>query len=174
MFASIASRRICAMLLALCAFAPASAAPIAAGQDSSASIALLHPLELIKREDLDFGYVGVGATAGTVVINPNTGAITRTGGAFLLGGTPHPAMFTGAAGSSSVVIIRIPKQPITLTRVAGTETMTVSNFTLEGLDKRQAARNVSFDFRVGGTLNVNANQREGVYVGTFEVSVQYP
>jgi hypothetical protein len=52
--------------------------------------------------------------------------------------------------------------------------MTVSNFTLEGLDKRQAARNVSFDFRVGGTLNVNANQREGVYVGTFEVSVQYP
>jgi hypothetical protein len=120
MFASIASRRICAMLLTLCAFAPASAAPIAAGQDSSASIALLHPLELIKREDLDFGYVGVGATAGTVVINPNTGAITRTGGAFLLGGTPHPAMFTGAAGSSSVVIIRIPKQPITLTRVAGT------------------------------------------------------
>lgn len=174
MLGPFAFRCSSAALLALCALAPARAAPVAADQNASASIALLHPLELIKREDLDFGYVGVGTTGGTVVINPNTGAITRTGGAFLLGGTPHPAMFTGAAGSSSVVIIRIPKQPITLTRVTGTETMTVSNFTLEGLDKRQAARNVSFDFRVGGTLNVGANQREGVYVGTFEVSVQYP
>ena len=61
-----------------------------------------------------------------------------------------------------------------MSRVSGTETTTVSKFTLEGIDKRQAARNVSFDFRVGGTLNVNANQAEGVYVGTFEVSVQYP
>ena len=174
MFASLASRCSLAALLALCALAPARAAPLAADQDASATIALLHPLELLTREDLDFGYVGVGAAAGTVVINPNTAAITATGGAFLLGGTPHPALFTGAAGSSSVVIIRIPKQPVTLTRVSGTETMTVSNFTLEGLDKRQAARNVSFDFRVGGTLNVNANQSEGVYVGTFEVSVQYP
>ena len=83
-------------------------------------------------------------------------------------------MFTGAAKSNSVVIIRIPKQPITLTRISGTETMTVSNFTLEGLDKRQAAKNVSFDFRVGATLNVNANQVEGVYLGTFDVSIQYP
>ena len=144
MFASLASRCMYAAPLALCALAPAGAAP--ANQNSSATIALLHPLELIKREDLDFGYVGVGTTAGTVVINPNTGAVTATGGAFLLGGTP----------------------------VSGTETMTVSNFTLEGLDKRQAAKNVSFDFRVGGTLNVNANQAEGTYVGTFEVSVQYP
>ena len=172
MFASASSRCLCAGLLALFPLAPAPAAPISA--DQSATTAILHPLEILKREDLDFGYVGVGAIAGTVVINPTTGAITSTGGALLLGGTAHPAMFTGAAKSSSVVIIRIPKQPITLTRVTGTETMTVSNFTLEGLDKRQAARNVAFDFRVGATLNVGANQAEGVYLGTFDVSIQYP
>ena len=174
MFAFTPSRLLGSAALALCACGAAQAAPIASASDASATGAILHPLEILKRDDLDFGYVGVGATAGTVVINPNTGAITRTGGAVLLGGTPHPAMFTGAAKSSSVVIIRIPKQPITLTRVSGTQTMTVSNFTLEGLDRRAAARNVAFDFRVGGTLNVNANQAEGVYVGTFEVSIQYP
>jgi hypothetical protein len=32
----------------------------------------------------------------------------------------------------------------------------------------------SFTFNVGGTLNVAANQVEGVYTGTFEVTVQYP
>ena len=163
-----------AALLALSAVAPAFAAPIVAAEDASATTAILHPLEVLKRQDLDFGYVQAGATAGTVVIDPDTGAISATGGAILLGGTPHPALFTGAAKSNSVVNIKIPKQPITLTRVSGTETMTVSKFTLEGLDKRQAAKNVSFDFRVGGTLNVNANQVEGLYVGTFEVSVQYP
>jgi hypothetical protein len=92
----------------------------------------------------------------------------------LLGGALHAATFTGAEKSSNVVIIRIPKQPVTLTRVGGTETMTVSNWTLEGLDKRQAAARVAFDFRVGATLNVKANQAEGTYVGTFDVSIQYP
>lgn len=174
MLASLATRSSIAALIALCAIAPARAAPATADLDASATTAILRPLEILKREDLDFGYVGVGVTAGTVVIDPNTSAIASTGGAILLGGTPHPAMFTGAAQSNSIVIIRIPKQPITLTRVSGTETMTVSDFTLEGLDRRQAARNVAFDFRVGATLNVNANQAQGVYVGTFDVSIQYP
>ena len=170
----VSPRCIAAALVALCTIAPAAAAPIAAVDDAGATTALLHPLQVLKRQDLDFGYVQAGTTAGTVVIDPNTSAISATGGATLLGGTPHPALFTGAAKSNSVVNIKIPKQPITITRVNGTETMTVSKFTLEGLDKRQAAKNVSFDFRVGGTLNVSANQAEGLYVGTFEVSVQYP
>ena len=174
MSAFMTSRCSLAALLVFWASAPARSAPIAAGQEASAAIALLHPLEILKRDDLDFGYVLAGTAPGTVVIDPNTSGISATGGAMLLGGAPHPALFTGAAKSNSVVNIKIPKQPITLTRVGGGASMTVSKFTLEGLDKRQAARNVSFDFRVGGTLNVAANQAEGVYVGTFEVSIQYP
>ena len=174
MSASLSFRRSCAALLVPCAFAPAAASPVAANQDSSASVAILHPLEILKREDLDFGRVMVPTAPGTVVIDANTNLISSTGGLVLLGGTPHAARFTGAAKSSSVVNIKIPKQPITLTRVGGGGTMTVSKFTLQGLDKRQAAKNVAFDFRVGATLNVNANQADGVYVGTFDVSIQYP
>ena len=174
MFAPPPLRRVLAALLALCAVAPARGASVPADDDAAASVAILHPLEIIKREDLDFGYVMVPTAPGTVVIDPTTNGISSTGGVILLGGTPHAAMFTGAAKSNSVVNIKIPKQPITLTRVGGGATMTVSKFTLQGLDKRQAARNVAFDFRVGATLNVSANQPEGVYVGTFDVSVQYP
>ena len=154
--------------------APSFAAPVTPSQNATATAAFLHPLELINRRDLDFGYLAPATGAGTVVINPDTDAVTATGGVLLLGGSPHAALFTGAARSSSVVIIRIPKQPITVTRSGGTETMTVSKFTLEGLDKRAIAAMTSFDFRVGATLNVNANQTEGIYVGTFEVSVHYP
>ena len=152
-------------------FPTAAAEP---NSDASASAAILHPINVIKTTDLDFGYVSAGATAGTVVIDPETNLTTVTGGALLLGGGPHSAGFTGAAGSSNVVNIKIPKQPITLTRSGGTQTMTVSKFTLQGLDKRFAAKQVAFDFRVGATLNVGANQFDGTYLGTFDVTVQYP
>ncbi|MCL6730960.1 DUF4402 domain-containing protein [Sphingomonas hankyongi] len=156
--------------------APAAMPATAATPSSNAisTAAILHPINVIKRADLDFGYVGAGTGAGTVVIDPETDATTSTGGALLLGGTPHSAAFVGAAGSSSVVNIKIPKQPVTLTRVGGTQTMTVSKFTLQGLDKRFVAKQVAFDFRVGATLNVGANQVEGLYTGSFDVTVQYP
>lgn len=161
-------------LTTLLAPAAGQAAPRAAATPAQASGTLLFPLEIVKNRDLDFGYVGTTAAAGTVVIDPETDAISATAGALLLGGSPHAAQFTGAAKSNVVVIIRIPNQSITVTRVGGTQTMTVSNFKLQGLDKRAVAARVAFDFRVGATLNVNANQAEGTYVGTFDVSIQYP
>jgi hypothetical protein len=147
----------------------------AAGATSTirAHAAVLHPLSLVLKGDLDFGMIAV-AGAGTVVIEPNTNVMTVSGGVVPLGGTPTAATFLGAAGSASVVIIRIPKQPIVITRAGGTETMTVRNFTLQGQDKRTLAKQESFEFRVGATLNVPANQIDGTYVGMFDVTVQYP
>ena len=63
---------------------------------------------------------------------------------------------------------------MTITRVGGTETMIVNNFTLQGQNKKAMARQESFEFRVGATLNVPAAQVDGSYVGTFDVTVQYP
>jgi len=151
----------------------ASAAPVVAAPRAEAQAALVYPLTVIKKIDLDFGYLAV-TTAGTAVINPNTKALTTTGGVVSLGGNPVPATFIGAARSASVVNIRVPNQPVTLTRVGGTETMTASNWTLQGQDKRTLARMQSFEFNVGATLNVRANQPEGLYVGTFDITVQYP
>jgi len=171
------SRLLSPRLLALTILlAPAAGqtAPKAAPTPAQATGTLLFPLEIVKNRDLDFGNVGTTAAAGTVVINPETDTISSTGGASLLGGTPHAAQFTGAAKGNNVVIIRIPKQPVTLTRVGGTQTMIADNFTIQGLDKRAVAARVAFDFKVGATLNVNANQAEGTYVGTFDVSIQYP
>lgn len=134
---------------------------------------MLHPLSLVLKGDLDFGRIAV-AGAGSVVIEPNANLMTASGGVVPLGGLPTAASFIGAAGSASVVIIRIPKNPITIARVGGTETMSVRNFTLQGQDKRTLARQESFEFRVGATLNVPANQVDGDYVGSFDVTVHYP
>jgi len=123
---------------------------------------------------MDFGYLAT-TTAGTAVLDPDSDALSVTGGATPVGGTPHCAEFVGAAQSNAVVNIKVPNQPSTLTRVGGTETMTASNFKLQGgLSKRALAKMDSFTFRVGATLNIAAGQVEGTYVGTFDVTVQYP
>jgi hypothetical protein len=134
---------------------------------------LLSPLTIQKIQDLDFGTVAVTA-AGTAVIDPASNTISTTGGLIAAGGTPHSALFRGAASQNSVVNIKLPKQPITLTRVGGTQTVTVSNFTLDGPTKRQMAQATTFDIHVGATLTVPAGQTAGQYIGNFDVTAQYP
>jgi hypothetical protein len=160
-------------LLLLFAPAAADAAPVAADKDASAAVSISRPATVRKLQDLNFAYLSV-TTAGTAVVDPNTDAMTTTGGVLHIGGTPYAALFEGVAPSKGVVIVRLPRNPITLTRVGGTETMTVSNWTISPDAKRTVASQEPFDFKVGGTLNVNANQAEGAYIGTFTVEIQYP
>ena len=160
-------------LAALVAPALAHAAPVAPDKNATATVNIVPPSSVRKLEDLDFAYLSV-TTAGTAVINPNTDAMTTTGGVLHAGGVPHAAEFEAVSPVRTVIIIRIPRNPITLTRVGGTETMTVSNWTMSGNSRRTVVAHEPVPFKVGGTLNVNANQVEGTYVGTFDVEVQYP
>jgi hypothetical protein len=112
--------------------------------------------------------------AGTAVVDPVSGSLTTTGGVTKAGSAAHPALFTGTGSRNSVVHIRLPQSPITVTRVGGTQTMTVSTWTLDGATNRKIPPGSVFDFEVGATLNVNANQLAGTYTGTFSVTVQYP
>ncbi|MCY7270982.1 MAG: DUF4402 domain-containing protein [Sphingomonas bacterium] len=154
--------------------APAAiAAPIASPTPPSAQAALMRPLTLTKLANMDFGNLGV-TTAGTAIINPVTNSIAVTGGVIRLGGTPHAARFAGATSSSSVVNIKIPNRTLLLTRIGGTQTIALDSFTLDGQSKRTMARAGVFEFAVGATLRPAANQVEGVYTGTFDVTIQYP
>jgi hypothetical protein len=166
-------RMIAAVSAALFAMPPSAAIAAPARATGTATVDLLSPLTIQKLQDLDFGTVAV-TTGGTAVIDPVANSISTTGGLLAAGGTPHSALFRGAASQNSVVNIKLPKQPITLTRVGGTQTVTVSNFTLDGPSKRQMAQATTFDIHVGATLTVPAGQMAGQYIGTFDVTAQYP
>jgi hypothetical protein len=154
-------------------FGSAVGAAVPATRDAAGRATVLKSLSVLKQTDLDFGEV-VAAGAGTAVINPVSGAITTTGAIVPVGTAAHRAVFTATGSRNSVVIIRLPKNPITLKRVGGTETMTVSNWTLDGATNRRIPLGNAFNFGVGGTLNVAAGQADGTYAGTFTVTVQYP
>ena len=162
-----------ALPLALLAPAAALAAPIAPPTRPAGQAALMKPLTLTKIADMDFGNLGVTAN-GTAVIDAVTDTMTTTGGVLRLGGAPHAAVFRGVAQGNAVVNIKIPNGGINLVRVGGTETILLNTFTLDGQSKRTMAQAGVFDFKVGATLRPTAGQVEGVYSGTFDVTIQYP
>jgi uncharacterized protein DUF4402 len=162
---------VLAVVAALLIPAAVSAAP--AIKSAAGQATVLNSLSVLKRADLDFGELVVSG-AGTAVIDPVSGSLTTTGPLVAVGTSAHPALFTGTGSKNSVVHIRLPQNPITITRVGGTETMTVSGFTMDGAANRKIPPNDVFDFQVGATLNVAAGQVPGTYTGTFDVTVQYP
>jgi len=162
---------LAAGLLSIAAATQAGAAPVAAATPRTASAVLIYPTSVRLLNDLNFGNLVVTG-AGTAVVSP-ADVTTTTGGVVRAGGNPYSAMFEAVAPIKTVVHIRAPKQPITVTRIGGTETMTVDTWTISGTGTRNVVAKELFSFNVGGTLHVNANQAEGVYVGTFTVDIQY-
>ena len=160
---------------ALLIAAPSPLLAVTPAAQSSAGALVLRPLSLIKKKDLDFGTLAASTVAGTATVDPATGAVSVTGGVTALS-TPasSAAVFVGAGSRNSPYQIRIPNAAITLTRSGGTETMTVSNWTLDGPTNRKVDINEAFEFNVGARLAVAANQVPGTYVGTFAVTVHYP
>jgi Domain of unknown function (DUF4402) len=161
------------------AMAPAAVAQV---QTGSAKVAVVSRLSFINVEELEFGTLLAGATAGTVVISP-AGARTKTGGVTLVGGTVQPARFAGRGTRNQTVLISLVNTPSTLQRVGGTETMTLDQLTLGSTPSavltttpqafRITAPSGVFNFPIGGRLSVAANQVPGDYVGTFAVTLNY-
>ena len=168
----IALRAACA-ILALLTAGGATAAAVPAAVNASGQATILKSLSVLKKADLDFGKL-IATGAGMAVIDPSGGPLVTTGALVAVGSFAHRALFTATGSRNSVVLIRLPKNPVTLTRVGGTQTMTVSNWTLDGATNRRFPTGSAFDFGVGGTLNVGAGQADGTYAGTFTVTVQYP
>jgi hypothetical protein len=166
-------RGLLAGLAALVAPALAHAAPVAPNKNATATVTITPPASVRKLEDLYFAYLTV-TTAGTAVVDPNTDTMTTTGGVIHVADVPYSALFEAVSPVKNVVIIRIPRIPATLTRVGGTETMTVDTWTLAGSANRNVVVQQPFSFKVGGTLHVNANQVEGLYLGNFTVDIQFP
>jgi len=153
--------------------AAGDAAPVAASPKAEAQVLLIKPLSLVRLDDMDFATLGV-TTGGTATIDPIGGTMAVSGGLIHLAGTPSPARYAGSAVKKTVVNIRIPKQPVLIRRVGGTETLSVSNFTLDGQDKRNLADATYFAFAVGAQITIPANTVPGIYSGDIDVTVQYP
>lgn len=151
---------------------PAYAEP---GDSSSvsgeASVTIAEPLRVQPLEDLRFGAFLRPPTAGTIIIGSN-GSVSGTTDISAYPGNRGPARFDMDGEGARLFILRLPNS-ITISN--GSATMRVDRFeanTFVGIIGRFNASG-HYDLRIGGRLNVNANQATGEYSGTFEFTVLY-
>lgn len=152
---------------------PANAAPVGpSDRNAEGSVNIVRPFSLRKLADLDFATLATDL-GGTATINATSGAMTTSAALFHVGGTPTRAKWRVTTLIPTIVRITVPSTPTVLTRVGGSETLTLSNFTQDGLPLRLILLPGTLDFHVGARLAVNANPVEGLYVGTFDIEVDH-
>jgi hypothetical protein len=151
-------------------------------------ITILTPLSMLKTADMEFGNIARPAAAGTVVLNPTSTASCTTTGGLIRSGPCQAATFMGYGATNQIVRIRFNGSTVTLSNGLG-QTMTVTNRTADGTPAlnylsgnvnsngnvryRIVSADGVFDYRVGGQLNVSANQALGQYTGSFTVQLEY-
>jgi Domain of unknown function (DUF4402) len=149
---------------------------------AQAQVNVVKRLSFIQADDLEFGTIIAGPTAGTVVVSP-FGGRTKTGGITLVSGLVQPATFAGYGANNQLVTISVSANSYVMTRVGGTQTMQFDSFivgstpTAPITTSPRTFRIVSptglFEFPLGATLKVGANQTPGNYVGVFSVILNY-
>jgi spore coat protein U-like protein len=189
-----------AIALALALACVVAAAPVQAQTNTRvtraapAKAVVLTPLSLVKTADLNFGRIVALPAAGTVTVASDADACTY---AVVTGiGPCTAARFSGRGVVGGGVRIGL----VTSTNLTGPgQTMVLDTLTVSGLNGAIFAGNGNsnghglgltqgngnnnrfrigglggvFDFGIGGTLHVNANQAPGVYRGTVTVTVTY-
>jgi uncharacterized protein DUF4402 len=160
-----------AILAPVMAFGPAGTA-LAADQTGDSEAVIVTPLSLVNTSDLEFGALLSGPTAGAVVIDPNNDARSVTGGVTAAGSGGQAAQFWTYGGPRQFIYVTRGPLPV-LDRVGGGGNMNVTQLTLNGPVFRYLSGAGLLDLRVGGRLQVGANQAPGVYEGDFQITVTY-
>lgn len=152
--------------------AAASAAPVGAIPPAQGRVLLLTPLTLVKLDDLHFGTIITSPVPGTVTVPADGSAATTAGGVTLLTSDPTTrARFVGAGSPNQDVILAVTN-PGTLSDGLG-NTVTVLSLDLDGANTRTIDSSRAFFFHVGGTIQVGADQAEGLYESNFDVTADY-
>ena len=141
---------------------------------ATASATILTPIAISKTVDMNFGNLAVNATAGTIVLTPES-ARTATGGVTFLptnAGTITAASFTVTGLADATYSITLPATATTISN--GGNDMTVDTWTSNPTPTGTLTGG-SQVLNVGATLNVPASSAAGVYTSAtpFDITVNY-
>lgn len=149
---------------------------------AAARVVIVTKLSFIKVNDMTFGKIVAGPTAGTIVLSPFN-VRTTTGGVRLAAGASQPAVFSGFGSLNQNLTIKVSSNTVVLQRAGGSQTMTMDTFVIGSSPTailtttpttfRIASANGQFQFPLGATLRVGANQAAGTYTGNFSVTLNY-
>lgn len=184
-------QRTAARLLAVAALAcpaPALAQAVTDSASADTIVAIMAPGTLTKLADMDFGQIAQPSVAGNLTMSPNFPTCTPSAGIIHMGDC-QPARFAIMGRKNWLVRIRNMEGGTIVLTGPGGATMTVSMLSLGTTDmtpapggggppgsfgrQRITSDSGAAEFRIGGRLNIAANQAQGAYSGTMTIQVLF-
>ncbi|MFA5662115.1 MAG: DUF4402 domain-containing protein [Bacteroidales bacterium] len=155
----------------LIGFSYFATAQTSSSMDAEASITLGAEMRIEKLSDLHFGDITSNSTGGSVLLNPSDGSVSNLSGNFFLLGNSTAARFqiSGAINQCFEIATGSYPSQITLTNEYG-NTMTVNNFQILPSSGTLGSTGI-IEIKVGGTLNINANQPSGNYSNDSDLTI---
>lgn len=165
-------------LAALAAVLATATPALAAVNDTATAEArglVLQPLTLTKIADLDFGTVIGSGVAGTVTIDANDGSRAKTGGITLVPTYPGGrALFGGAGTATQLVTLSMSAPTLLVSTTNAADTLAVNSLSFDSAGLSRTIDSTSaFVVGVGGNFAIAANQPNGLYTASFDVTASY-
>lgn len=147
-------------------------ATFAANTSGAGEAIIVTPTSFFLVEDMSFGTIVPGSSAGSVTIDEITGARMSAGGVVALAGdSAQRARFV--AGGTEGQTVDLTLGPLPTLDDGNGNTMPVTSLVMDGPSTRTFGPSMAMDIYVGGTLAVGANQAPGLYSGTFTLTIEY-
>ncbi len=167
------SVRLLLALSALIGTVPVAAPARAASQSAKVSAKVLKPLTISWVQDLDLGIItlSTGTWTGATVGISRTGAFSCTSTRVTCSGATRVARYNVTGSNSQPVRVSAPN--VTLVKqgdASKTLTLVVDN---PGTVNLPNSGNQGTNISLGGSITLNSNTADGVYRGTFNVTVDY-
>ncbi len=154
------------------------AGPAYAGTGSGTlKTTVLGAVAMVNATPLDFGGI-IPAAGGTVTVNAQTGNRTSTG-VVLAGGTVSHARFVATGTPNRVVSLSLNPSPIVIVNGANSMSVNQLRVSINGGGPQPLGPNANLgplgviNYAIGGRLTVASNQADGLYTGTFTLTMDY-
>jgi hypothetical protein len=167
-------RRILPAIAVLaCTCAIAAPARAATTQVARVSASVLKPLTLQSIQDLDLGtiMIGGGAWSNATVGISQAGAFTCTNPNVTCTGATQAAKYNLAGSNSQTVRVTAPD--VTLVNQADASRTLVLTVDAPATVDLPNSGNKGVVFAIGGSVSVSSGTADGLYSGTFDVTVDY-
>ena len=127
-----------------------------------------------ESQPLSFGRFSPEATGGRLVVSPD-GVRLAEGTVVPTGADHSPGQFRVTGQQKSQFEVILPEGPVMLMREGGSETMRVSNFTLDNDNEIWVLEDGTHQINLGATLEVGSleNNPTGMYSGTYSIIFLY-
>ena len=153
---------------------PALAAPVSSSQSATATAKIVKPLTLTWVQDLDLGTIlqsGAGPWAGAVVSISRNGVFSCANANVTCSGSTQEAKYKVTGTNNQTVTVSAPNVTL-VNQNDNTKTLPLT-VDSPGTVALSNSGNTGLTFGLGGSITVASTTVDGVYLGTFNVTVDY-